>query len=194
VQLGVANFAKDETRFQLGVVNVARRSRASIGVISIVREGRTTLDSWITENGTMLAGVSHGGDFVHNLYAVGARLGPKGTRLVYSLGLGVRLFSHPRIKLDLDSLFEHLGRVDHFATTTTVSRLRLAASVTLHQRIALLVAPGYAIMDTDEAGEGPQSLLGDNSVLARGKRNRSHVVYGFPSLAIGLRIALGDTR
>jgi hypothetical protein len=193
LQLGVANIAKGDVPFQLGVVNVSRHTRVPIGVVSIVRQGRTTVDAWATENGTLLAGISHGGDIVHNIYGVGARVGSKGTRLVYTLGIGARLFSHPRFKLDLDGLFEHVARVDAWRSVTTVSRLRLSASITLHDRIALLVAPGYAIMQTDDAEEGTQAPVGE-STLARGKRDGSDVVYGFPSLALGLRIALSDRR
>lgn len=192
-QLGVVNIARDEVPLQLGVVNVSTRARAPIGVVSIVRDGRTTFDSWISENGTILGGVTHGGDVVHNIYAAGARVGDLGTRLVYALGIGARVFDGALLKLEIDGIYEHVAQVDYFRSRTSVARVRLNAAIALYERLSLLVAAGYAVMDTDEAGEGTQAAFGEH-VLARAKADENHVVYGFPSLSIGLRVALSDRR
>jgi hypothetical protein len=193
VQAGVLNIAKDEVPVQVGVVNVSRRARAPIGLLSIVREGRTGIDAWANENGTLLAAVTHGGDIVHNIYGAGARVGSEGTRAVFTLGIGARLYDDPRFKLDLDGLYELVSHTDRFTNDTTLGRLRLTASITLYDRLSLLVAPGYAVMDTDDPDEVTQAPVGE-TVLARNKRNEHHVVYGFPTLAVGLRLALGRWR
>lgn len=189
-QLGVFNIAKDDVPLQVGVVNVSRRARAPIGVLSIVREGRTTIDAWASENLTLLAGVSHGGKVVHNVYGAGMRVGSEGQRAAFTLGIGARLLDDRRFTLDLDALYELVSHTNEFTTNTMLGRLRLAGAITLYDRLALLVAAGYAVMDTDDPDEATQAPWGE-SKLTSGKRNADHVVYGFPSLALGLRVALG---
>jgi hypothetical protein len=193
-QVGVFNIAKDDVPVQVGVVNVSRRARAPIGALSIVREGRTTLDAWATENGTLLAGVSHGGEIVHNIYGAGARVGSKGPRAVFTLGLGGRLFNDRLFTLDFDVLYELVSHTDEFTTDTMLGRARLTGAITLYDRLALIVAAGYAVMDTDDPDEAPQAPFDTDTVLARDKRNADHVVYGFPTVAVGLRLALGPRR
>jgi hypothetical protein len=189
VQVGVAKIAGGDAKVQVGVVNVSRRAVAPVGIVSIVREGRTTVDAWATENGTLLAGVSHGGDYVHNIYGVGARVGPAGTRLVYTLGIGARLFSQRLLKLDFDMLGEQIVKLP-LAGNGYVVRARLLASIALYRRLSLLLAGGYAVMDTDDPEERTQAPFGESELA----RYTSHTVYGFPSLSAGLRVALGGAR
>jgi hypothetical protein len=193
-QVGVFNIAKDDVPVQVGVVNVSRRARVPIGVLSIVREGRTTLDAWATENGTLLAGVSHGGEIMHNIYGAGARVGSKGPRAVFTLGLGGRLFDDRLFTLDFDVLYELVSRTDDFTTDTMLGRARLSGAITIYDRLALIVAAGYAVMETDDPDEAPQAPFDTDTVLARDKRNPDHVVYGFPTAALGLRLRLGPRR
>lgn len=193
-QLGALNIAKDDVPVQVGVVNVSRRARVPIGALSIVREGRTTIDAWATENGTLLAGVSHGGEVIHNIYGAGARVGSKGPRAVFTLGIGARLFNDRLLTLDFDALYELVSQTDRFTTDTMLGRARLTAAITLYDRLALLVAAGYAVMATDDPDEAPQAPFDTDTVLARGKGNADHVVYGFPTAAAGLRVTLGPRR
>jgi hypothetical protein len=193
-QVGVFNIAKDDVPVQVGVVNVSRRARVPIGVLSIVREGRTTIDAWASENGTLLAGVSHGGEVIHNIYGAGARVGSKGPRAVFTLGLGGRLFNDRLFTLDFDVLYELVSHTDEFSADTMLGRARLAGAITLYDRLALIVAAGYAVMDTDDPDEAPQAPFDTDTVLTSYKRNTDHVVYGFPSVALGLRLALGPRR
>jgi hypothetical protein len=193
-QVGVFNIAKGDVPVQVGVVNVSRRARVPIGVLSIVRKGRTTLDAWAAENGTLLAGVSHGGEIVHNLYGAGARVGSKGPRAVFTLGIGARLFDDRLFTLDFDALYELVSHTDEFTTDTMLGRARVTGAITLYDRLALIVAAGYAVMDTDDPDEAPQAPFDTDTVLARDKRNADHVVYGFPTAAVGLRLALGPRR
>jgi len=191
LQIGLGNLAHGDAVAQLGLVNVSRRAKAPIGFISIVREGRTTLDAWVSENGTLLSGVTHGGDYVHNLYAVGFRFGPSGTRVGHAHGIGVRLFRRPWLSLDLDALFEHWSRTDYINSSAMVARLRLTASVSITDRLGVFVAPGYAVMFTDDPEETTQATLG-STVLTR-NRNRGaggEDAIGFTSVSVGIRVAL----
>jgi hypothetical protein len=108
------------------VVNYAERSRASIGVLTIVRRGRTSLDvTGAVESGLLIAGVTHGGKYVHNSYGVGLRSGKEGERFAVQLGLGVRALHGARIRLDIDAVTTQLFR-DWSGNTSMVAGLRRA--------------------------------------------------------------------
>lgn len=195
VQVGVGNFARGNVTAQIGVVNISRQAKAPIGVFSIVREGRTTLDAWVSENGTLLSGISHGGEYVHNLYAVGFRFGPAGTRVGYAIGIGARFLNRPWLRLDLDTLFEQWSKTDYIESSAMVARLRLTASISLTDRLGIFVAPGYAIMLTDDPTETTQSPLG-SQLIARSvdpASDKRQDAIGFSSISVGLRVALNST-
>ena len=57
--VGVLNVAsQDAGGFTLGVVNVSRRATASLGLVNVIFDGRTSLDVWGAETGTVLVGES----------------------------------------------------------------------------------------------------------------------------------------
>lgn len=190
-QLGVVNIARDDTKVQLGVVNVSRRARAPVGLLSIVRDGHTTLDAWVSENGTLLGGITHGGDRVHNILAFGGRVGPS-TRNVFALGIGVRMWTAPRFSLDLDCLYEGMPRFSPFSVKTQVDRLKLNANIWLHKRVGIMVGAGYAVMITED-GTKTQAPFGETVYQRGSETNPNHAgVYGFPTFSVGLRVALSD--
>lgn len=192
LQLGVGNVTLGSAKVQIGVVNVARRSTVPLGLISIVRDGRTTLDAWVSENGTLLSGITHGGDYVHNIYSVGFRFGPAGTRVGHAFGIGVRALNKPRFTMDLDTLYEQWSRTDYIAASAMVARFRVAFALRLTERLSLFAAPGYAIMITRDPQEKTQATLG-STVIARnidaGQGKRGDAI-GFNTLSLGVRVHL----
>lgn len=192
-QIGVANITRGKARVQVGVFNYARSATASIGVLSIVPEGRTSLEAWVNENGTSLFGVRHGSNYVHNTYAIGMRFGPTGTRVAYSLGIGARLLSRPRHTWDIDALFESQARTDYYESANFTSRLRVMGTWKVTDRLGLFAAAGYAVTATLNETEKTQSPFGEtvfsrDAIASKGSNGRT---VGFPSLALGLRVRLG---
>jgi hypothetical protein len=189
-QVGVANVAVRDAQVQVGVFNYARSSVASVGLVSIVRLGRTSVDSWASEDGSVLGGVTHGGRVIHNIYGAGARFGKDGTRLVAVLGIGARVFDHPRAKIDLDILGESRQPEITKDATSFVTRARLAVSLPLHRYLSVLVAPGYALMTSGD--DHTQAPIGQY-VLYR-SADRETKVRMYPSLSVGLRVTFDHSR
>jgi hypothetical protein len=189
-QVGVANVAANDARVQVGVFNYARSSVASVGLVSIVRHGRTSVDSWASEDGSVLGGVTHGGRVIHNIYGAGARFGKDGTRLVAVLGIGARIFDHPRAKIDLDILSESRQPRITKAATSFVTRARLAVSIPLHRYLSVLVAPGYAVMTSGD--DHTQAPIGQYVVYRSTDSETKVRVY--PSLSVGLRVTFDHSR
>jgi len=178
VQLGVVNVATGDVRgVQLGVVNVARDADAPIGLLNIMTHGRTHLDVWGNETGLGMLELLHGGRRVHNLYGVGARLGPRGFRPAIMLGLGVRAFSSPALTVDVDASVTQLRRdVSH---ATLVSQLRAVLGVRIVDDLAVMVGPTWSVMWTDDPEESPQASVGVVELPEN--------MYGWPGVVLGLR-------
>lgn len=192
-QWGVANITRGRARVQVGAFNYARSSKASIGIVSIVRDGRTSLELWTSENGTSMLGLRHGSDRVHNTFAGGFRFGPGGTRLATVFGIGVRMFNFPRHTWDFDTLFETLARTDYYELASASIRLRVVGTWKITDTYGLFAAPGYTFMSTTTEDEPSQSPFGETTferIPIAGKASTGRTV-GFPSLAIGLRIRMG---
>jgi hypothetical protein len=194
-QFGVANVATGATRTQIGVVNYAQRSVASVGVISIVPDGHTTLDAWVNENGALYGMLTHGGDRVYNMYGVGTRIQGDGMRLALAYGIASRLYRHPRFSLDLQAIYELYPLLGPWRMRSQVERFRFAADIKLTDRISLVPAVGYAIMFRDYASEPIQAPFGVSEfkkeyVDSNGKRHTG--LYGFPSFGLGVRVLLSN--
>jgi hypothetical protein len=191
-QLGVVNATGGNAKAQVGVINYARSSSASIGVLNIVPRGHTSLDALISENGTLLAGVTHGGNFVRNTYAAGARFN-KGTQNVLALGLGARLFTHRRANLDLDLLHEVYLDFDSWDVLAQTDRLKLSATIWAHERVGVVGAVGYGLMYSDRPQIDPGAPFGQ-STFSKPDADGQGALYGFPSLSLGLRVMLSDPK
>jgi hypothetical protein len=177
-------------------VNVSRRARAPVGVLSIVRDGHTSADAWVSENGTLLAGITHGGDLVRNTFAAGTRVSKGGhTQTVLALGIGVRLWTDPRFNFDLDCLHEFLARFDPIKTRTQTTRLKLDATIWLHERVGLMVGAGYALMMTQDEGVKSQAWFGESKYqkAREGSRPRAGMI-GFPTINLGVRVMLSNPK
>ncbi|MET0343306.1 MAG: hypothetical protein ABW252_20015 [Polyangiales bacterium] len=187
-QIGVGNVSTGATTTQIGVFNYADSSKLSLGVLSIVRRGRTSIDiTGTVESALLLASVTHGGKYWHNTYGIGSRIDKQGERLAVQLGFGVRAFSRGRVRVDIDALSTHLlrdGTEDSY-----VAGGRVPVTVLLARGFGVMIAPGYSVMITDDTEENPDPLFG-RSAFKKGTATDDTRVYGYPSLTLGLRYEL----
>lgn len=186
LQLGVANVSAGAARgVQFGLVNYADSSRASIGILSIVRRGRTSLDvSSAVNTGATLFGITHGGRYIHNVLGVGIRdaRGDEGARLALLYGIGVRAFSSERFRFDIDALSLQLLHEGAYDENTYVPQLRAAFTYMFFRGLGVMVAPSYQVMLTSDPQEITQSNWGQK-VFHRGDLR----VIGYPEVTLGLR-------
>jgi len=198
-QLGVANISADGGGAQVGIVNIigsgsrgtqvgvfnyADSSRASIGLLSIVRRGRTSLDVLAAvETGGLTFGVTHGGKYVHNSYAIGPRFSPGNERALATFALGVRVFSNARLRIDIDAVTTtYLGK-DMGSYNTSIGGLRVPVTLMLVEGFGLVAGPSYQVMVTDNPNTKTQSIFGDQIF----HRDQDTSVRGYAGLTLGLR-------
>jgi hypothetical protein len=189
--------AKDYSKLQFGVVNYAGSARAPFGLVSIVRDGHTSVDAWANENGALFGMLTHGGDMFYNMYGVGTRLQKGGSRLALAWGLTNRFYNSPHFSLELQVLGEFYPRLNPWRSRSLVERLRLAADIKLSDRISLVPAIGYAVMSTEYESERVQAPFGESTFRRQridSKGNRHTGWYGFPSFGLGFRVMLSDPK
>jgi hypothetical protein len=184
-QLGVLNISAGEVHgVQLGVVNYAERSNASLGLLSIVRRGRTSIDlSGAVDSSLLFASVTHGSKYIHNILGVGLRANPNDTRFATQFGIGVRALSSRRLRLDVDLLSQNVyNNAMKTKGVSMVASVRVPLTVMLVRGLGVMVAPSYnfSIIDVDETRA--LDNFGSTSVQ-RGDPN----VRGWPGVTLGVR-------
>ena len=184
LSLGVANISAGPVRgAQIGVFNYADRSPVSIGVLSIQRHGRTSIDALgAVDTGTLTLGLTHGGKYVHNSYGVGLRTGKYGQHLVTTLGLGVRVVSNARLRVDIDAISSQLISNHMGSKSTGTAGVRVPFTVMLLRGFGVVAAPTYQVMISNDPDQHTQSIVGDTKLHSGSTR-----VLGYPGLTVGLR-------
>jgi hypothetical protein len=145
-QVGLVNVATGAVSgAQVGLVNVADRSTLSVGVASVVRRGHVQLDLWGQESGLLMAGVTLGGDYFHNVLGAGARPVGTGGRWAFTVGFGGRLPVSSRFYLDLDALAYSLHDQPSFGRVTWILQQRLMVGLRLIKPLALYAGPTFDV-------------------------------------------------
>lgn len=188
VQIGVVNVARDLRGVQVGVINVSREAAAPIGLLSIVTRGRTEVHVTSSESGMLVAGVSHGGRVVHNLYGVGMRVGSAGPRLVLAAGLGARLFTRGRTSMDLDAIGYFLWRGDQ-NRQSSLFQLRLPIEVRILEQVGVFIAPTYQWFFSEDVGERTQMPASLVTTYREASEGRGRIL-GWPGINVGARVHL----
>jgi hypothetical protein len=188
VQIGVVNVARDVRGVQLGLLNISREAVAPIGLLSIVKRGRTGVHVTSSESGMVIAGVSHGGRVVHNLYGAGVRLGSAGPRLVLAAGLGARFFERGRTSMDLDAISYFIWRGDQNRQSTMV-QLRLPIEVRIIEQLGVFIAPTYQWFFSEDVGERTQMPASLVTTYREASEGRPRIL-GWPGINVGARVHL----
>jgi hypothetical protein len=153
-QVGVLNVAAGRVKgTQIGLANYADDSDASIGLVSVVRRGRTDLEAWGTESGLAMAGVRHGSALLHNVYGAGVQLGGEHEWAI-ALGLGVNAPLARWLSLDVDLLQTWIQKRAPFTNDVELSTLEAAFGVPVGGVAEVLVAPTFNILHGEDRGTG----------------------------------------
>jgi hypothetical protein len=187
VQVGTTNVATGEVRgTQVGVINYADVSDYPVGVVSVVRRGRTSVDGWVTEAGIGMAGVRHGGRVIHNIYGVGYRAGtPSGWS--FALGLGARLELSPKAHIDFEAIAYWLQRSEPFLDDAQVSSAGASFGYALTPVFGVFAAPTFNVLVTpDKELSQVRAFWGSTPLY----ESDTLTVRAWPGATLGFRAAL----
>lgn len=193
LQLGTVNVVRGVLEgVQVGVVNVSDDTRFSLGLVNIVRSGRTHLEASVDDSGFGFATLKHGGSHWHYLYSVGGRGVGDDHAWAAGLGIGAHTPLGERLFVDLDFLAYYVGEVgddidENEGAGSNLARLRLVLGVQLAPRFSLLAIASYNLLTTwDRATPRSFASYGE-TVFASGGLDEVGV-RGWPSLGIGFQV------
>jgi len=186
-QIGTTNVATGEVRgTQVGVVNYADVSDYPVGVVSIVRHGRTSADGWVTESGIGMVGVRHGGRVIHNVYGVGYRAGAP-QAWSFALGLGFRVELASKVHVDFETVAYWLQRDQPFAHDAQIGSIGASFGYALSPVFGLFAAPTFNVLispDKELSDVGPPW---GSTILYEGD---TATVRAWPGATLGIRASL----
>lgn len=183
-QLGVLNIGGYVKGAQIGLVNIARTSDASIGMLSIVSEGRTHADAWAATDATASVALQHGSKWVHNYYGFTMSFaGDSGTALGPLLGIGVHLPAAP-VFVDIDAICHVLFDPQESGTPQTLNQARAVVGLQIAPEFAVYAGPTFNALIT-KAGEAPRA--GTLSGLEWTEGDTDQTTYFWPGLTAGVR-------
>lgn len=181
VQLGVINVAREVRGAQVGVINLAENADASVGLLSLVRNGRFDLELYGSDLAPANVSIKMGGRSLYTYLAAGSGLPSDEGTWTAGGGFGTHL-PLGRWSLDLD-----LGAQNQRSYVTGVlgdsltSQLRAQVAFHVAQRFALFAGPTLNVrvrFDLEESGSAtpmPVTRLSDRVQL-------------WPGLVAGVRI------
>jgi len=185
VQIAVANIAGGRvSATQIGVFNYADDVDAPIGLVNVVRRGRTSLEVAGSFDGIASVGVRHGGRYVHSILGADLPFGVDDSPWGFTLGIGARVPFSERVHLDIDLLMTSLADPDGnpFADESPQKyRLLFDVGYALGEGFGVFGGPSVDVVRV-ENGPLPTALWGTHS-LHEGK----HRVHITPGLTLGAR-------
>jgi hypothetical protein len=161
---------------QVGLINYAEDSDASIGLVSIVKNGRTHIDVRGAEWGVVRVAVEHGGEYLHSVWGMAARVTGDSPQGAFVLGLGTHIPVSKRVYIDPDlTAYVFALGSDGISPSTTVAELAIPIGLQLHRYVSIYAGPSYRIgvgeTEGDELDLGPMShreIYSDGSLRVRG--------------------------
>lgn len=185
-QIGLVNVAAGSVHgAQIGLVNYAGDSDASIGLLSIVRHGRTEVQAWGSDWQFFGGGIKHGGRRVHGILGGGVRppMGEGAARGVVVMGLGTRLSLSERLTLDIDLVDHELVPSSADDAHVSVASLGLALGVSVVPSFTVFFEPTYNVVIAQHEAETDLPLVGGHAI----RDQDSFHVHGWPGLVAGAR-------
>ena len=187
LQVGSLNVARGAVDgVQVGLINYAHDVDFALGLINIVRDGRTHIEVSGRSDGFIGLTLKHGGDHFHYDYGVLVR--PSGdTTFGAGLGLGARITSGERLFLDFDVMAFATRDQSHWNTNRSVGVLgdvRLALGVRLFDGLALVAGASYSVAWDEEMRPRSFGQFGE-TLLHEGARGG---VVGWPNIVLGLQV------
>ncbi|MEZ4309265.1 MAG: hypothetical protein R3F14_14605 [Polyangiaceae bacterium] len=184
-QVGAINVAGRVRGVQVGAINIAEDADFALGVVSVVRRGRSHVDVWGADSGLFMAAFKHGGRYFHNLYGAGVRPFGDSPRLAFSLGIGGHIPVSSRFFVDVDTLGYSLLRTDDLTVRPVfLAQARALVGARLSRSFALVAGPSYNMSFAGSADDASLGLLGSFVLSSR----RDLTVAHWPGATLGAQM------
>lgn len=147
VQLGLINVGREVSGGQVGLLNFAGKSKASVGLISVTREGSIHPEVSISDTAAINLGVRLPATYTYSLLDVGIQPAGAGAGWQVGLGFGGRVPLPAKLFIDLDlagyAVFRGLSRVEG---PSALSRLRMTFGWQPYRRLSVFGGPTLNVL------------------------------------------------
>jgi hypothetical protein len=184
-QIAAVNVSTERvTGVQLGVVNLAPDADLSLGVLNVLWEGRTHVDVWGGDTGFVHAAVKHGGQFFHNIYALGVRPGDE-TSWSLGLGFGLHFDVGEAYYLDIDGIAHHINEGEGWTgDTNSLTKARGLVGWQVKPWLGLFAGLTYNLFVSDVSDGTQYAVFLDTLVSDPGEER---VVRAWPGFVLGVQ-------
>lgn len=158
-QLGLMNVAVGKVKgLQLGLFNYCEESTASIGIISISKNGMLHGNFWTSDTAMINAGLKLGGKYIYNILSIGVQ--PfLGHTLSYGWGIGGRIPVLENFDIDIDIMQISQFRTSDAYDQGQISKLRLIFNWKVSDELSLIVGPTFNVISTRQRKKTDDSYL-----------------------------------
>lgn len=149
-QLGLLNIGGNVRGTQLGLFNFARRSDASVGLLSVTREGGVHADVWTSDTAAFNVGVRFDAKYTYSFLAAGFHPAGRGAGWQFGGGLGGHIPLRGPAALELD-IAMYAAFVDPAFHTqfATLAKARLMLAWRFRPRLTLWAGPTFNVQQDD---------------------------------------------
>jgi len=177
---------------QVGVVNIAKSSDFSLGIVNIMWEGRTHLEFWGNDSGFMNVGLKHGGDYWHSIYAIGYQPGIEEEATSAALGVGGHLPVSDRLFLDFDLLSQWVrdeGIRNVHLDPNVIATFRIVAGFRILDWLTVFGGPSANLLVSGQKeNPGRYAAFGADVNWAEGNGGDNPTVQAWPGFAVGVQL------
>ncbi|MBL4689598.1 MAG: hypothetical protein JKY37_33735, partial [Nannocystaceae bacterium] len=185
-QLGLVNVAKDVKGVQLGLLNYARSADASIGLISVTKEGGVHPEVWTSDTAALNVGIRLPARYTYSFVSGGLHPGGSGRGWQAGFGLGGHIPLRGPASLDID-----LGGYIVFSglrprePASNLAKLRVMFAWEFMPRVTLWGGPTFNVHNDDPRnGKGRPGY----SWTAYTRAGRETRVRLWPGFVAGIRL------
>ncbi len=184
-QVGLVNIGGDVKGLQLGLFNYARSADASIGLLSITKEGGVHPEVWTSDTAAFNVGVRFPARYTYSFLAAGMHPGGRGKGWQFGFGFGGHIPVRGPASIDIDvagyTVFNDLG---FRGPMSTLGKLRTMFVWQFMPRVTLFGGPTFNVHLDDPRDETSRPGY---PWVAFAKAKTTTRVRLWPGFAVGVR-------
>jgi hypothetical protein len=156
-QIGLVNVTTGRVRgLQLGLFNYADEADASLGLLSVTREGGVRPMVWTSDVGLLHAGLRFDARYTYTFLSGGFFPFGDGSSGCFGLGFGVKIRLAEELWLDSDLGIQMIVMNKPFRGNPSLYQLRLLGRWQMKERLALFAGPTFNVLTHWDIDDYPE--------------------------------------
>jgi hypothetical protein len=185
-QIGLLNIAGKVSGTQIGLLNIAEDSDASLGLLSLVKNGQHHFELWSSDTTPFNVGFKLGSKHVYTLLAAGFTPRAESKRWMAGLGVGGHIPVTERFYVDADLVTWHVNKDEAWTRgLNSLNKLRLIGGYRMADNFSLFAGATLNVL-VSRVDDGSDFGLFDGTRVSNDGAETTVRVW--PGFLAGLRI------